>query len=297
MSATAQAGLAVTAHNNGVLNVSTFTNVSLLPPSWTDADIGAPGKPGGAVVDGTTWTVRGGGTDIWGTADQFHFVSLAFGDTGGVTAEVTGIQNTDPWAKAGVMVRDSADPGAVFADMLATSGQGVSFEWRSTAGTLPSSVTIPGVTAPVWVRLVRIGDAFSGYYRTAGSPWTQVGTTQTVAMSTPTLAGLVVTAHNNGLLNTVTFDHVAALEVTRRPIDPRPVGLPTPDASLADGGPQDNGTTDVAQPPDPSGIAGASDGIPQLPTVPSPAAEGTGAPLPDALDDPLQPAAAGLPTV
>jgi hypothetical protein len=124
-------------------------------------------------------------------------------------ARVVSVQNTDPWAKAGVMLRDSRSADAAYADVVVTPGQGVSFQCRSAAGANASSVTLPGVTAPVWVELVRAGNAFSGYYSTDGVNWTQVGTTQTIAMGATALAGLAVTAHNNNLLSAATFDNVS----------------------------------------------------------------------------------------
>ena len=211
MNPTAEAGLAVTAHNNASLCAATFTNVSLLPAGWADGDIGNPGRPGFADFDtgSGTWTLAGGGADIWGTADQFHFAYQGFTGDGSLTARVTGVQNTDPWAKAGLMFRDGSDPSAPFADVLATSGNGVSFEWRSVAGGTASSVTVPGIVAPVWVQLVRAGDTFTAAYSTDGANWAPVGDPQTVVMSPTLLTGLAVTAHNNGLLNTATFDNVS----------------------------------------------------------------------------------------
>ena len=211
MNTVAQAGLAVTAHNNDLLNTSTFSNVAVLPGGWTAGDIGGPSLPGSSCYDANsgTWTVDGGGADIWNTADQFRFTYQSFTGDGSVSAKVTSVQNTDPWAKAGVMFRASTDPSAVFADVMATPGNGVTFQWRDTYGTVPSSVNVPGITAPVWVQLVRAGDAFSASYSTDGVTWTQIGTTQTMAMSTTALAGLAVTAHNNALLNSATFGNVS----------------------------------------------------------------------------------------
>jgi hypothetical protein len=153
--------------------------------------------------------VSGGGADIWGTADQFNFVSRALAGNGSVTAQVTAIANTDAWAKAGVMLRSDDTPGSPFANVNVTAGHGVIFEWRNTAGAAAASVTIAGVVAPAWVRVTRFGNNFSGFYSTDGSHWTQIGTSQTIAMNATALAGLAVTAHNNDTLNGATFAGVA----------------------------------------------------------------------------------------
>ncbi len=214
---TARAGLAVTAHNNGLLATATFSGVSLLPADWTDADVGAPGLPGSTVFDPAsgTWTLAGGGSDIWNAADQFHFASHSLTGPGSLVARVTGVQGTDTWAKAGVMFRDSPAAGAAFADVVVTPGQGVNFQWRGSNGGALGSVGVGGVTAPVWVKLTRAGNTFTGFYSIDGFTWTQIGGAQTVAMGATAQAGLAVTAHNNGLLNTATFTL------------PAPVGVPS----------------------------------------------------------------------
>src|SRR5262249_46197922 len=124
MSGTAQVGLAVTAHNNNSLDTATFTNVavtgSTLPAGWTDADVGGPVQAGSASSpDGQSWTVNGGGADIWGGSDQFNFASQALTGDGIIVARVATlgvatVGNTDPWAKAGVMFRDGTGAGAMF---------------------------------------------------------------------------------------------------------------------------------------------------------------------------------------
>src|SRR5437868_4642245 len=45
-----------------------------LPSPWASRDIGAPAIAGSSSYNAGTFTVNAGGTDIWGTADQFHFV-------------------------------------------------------------------------------------------------------------------------------------------------------------------------------------------------------------------------------
>jgi hypothetical protein len=181
-----------------------------LPPSWSDTDIGAPAQPGSASATNGAWTVAGGGADIWGTTDQFNYVYEPFSGDGTLTALVSSQQNTDPWAKAGIMFRNDTSSGAMHVAVLATPGNGVSFQWRSSTGGPCNNQVAPGIAAPVYVKLVRNGNTFRGYYSLDGASWTQVGSDQAVGLNGQLLAGLAVTAHNNALLSTATFNDVTA---------------------------------------------------------------------------------------
>jgi hypothetical protein len=182
-----------------------------LPAGWTDADIGSPGLAGSAGFTNGNWTMTGGGADIWGASDQFNYASTAMGGDGTMMVQVTSLQNSDPgtgWSKAGLMFRNDNPAGSANVSIVATAGQGVSFQWRSTAGGQSSNSQKTGITAPVWLKLVRSAGTFTGSYSTNGSNWVQVSS-QTVTMSSNVLAGLDVTAHNNSALNTATFTNVS----------------------------------------------------------------------------------------
>ncbi len=193
----------------GSVNIATVT-IQVGPPTypagWADADIGSPGEFGSTQYNSSSgiWTVSGGGSDIWGTNDQFNFISTSVTNDGSIIAQVTSLQDTDPWAKAGVMFRNDNTPGSLFADVVITPGNGVSFQWRDVTSGSCTSVQVSAAT-PVWVKLSRSGNSFSGYYSTDGANWIQIGTSQTIAMNSVALVGLAVTAHNNGLLTTATF--------------------------------------------------------------------------------------------
>jgi len=182
-----------------------------LPSGWNDADIGSPGLAGSASDVNGNWTVTGGGSDIWNAADQFNLSSTSFGSDGGIIAKVTSLQNSDPgsgWSKAGVMFRNDTTASAVNVSIVVSAINGVNFQWRSTSGAQSSSMTIGGISAPIWLQLVRSGENFSGYYSYDGTNWVLAGTQQ-VFMNGPVLAGLAVTAHNNSALNTATFTNVS----------------------------------------------------------------------------------------
>src|SRR5262249_14808224 len=153
-----------------------------------DQDIHAPGRIGGAAYDSArgAWMVWGSGSDIWGNADQFHYAATSVRRARtAITAEITSLANTDPWAKAGVMFRDSWDAGAMFADVLATESNGVAFQWRASTGGSCGSVQVGGIPAPtpahpLSVELVKAGNAFRAFYSTDGSTWEPIGTGQTI---------------------------------------------------------------------------------------------------------------------
>ncbi len=156
------------------------------------------------------------GTDIWqdagGSFDEFGaaYRDDAAGATSTVTAQVTRMDNTNAWAKAGVFVRNDAtgtgaSPG--YAAMVATPGNGVAFQWDANGnGYLDSFSGATGVTAPVWVRLVRSGNQVSGYYSKNGTTWTKVGPTATLpGIAERQDAGLIATSHAAGVTGQFAF--------------------------------------------------------------------------------------------
>ncbi|MBK8834500.1 MAG: hypothetical protein IPO29_06445 [Anaerolineae bacterium] len=160
-----------------------------------------------------TWTINGGGTDIWGTNDKFRYTyQTASGDTT-IIARVTSVQNTNAWAKAGVMFRNGTAANAKFAMVIARPDGQVAFQWRTSTGGSASwtGALAGGTTKPKWLKLTRSGNVFRAYYSTAtGTPtsWTQVGNGVTVTMATPKV-GLALTSHNNSVLCAATFTNVS----------------------------------------------------------------------------------------
>jgi hypothetical protein len=199
--------LAVDTYGRGLWEIALSANPDLAA-GWADADIGSPGQPGDAYFDGSTWTMSGGGADIWGTADQFHFASTGFSGDVSVTAQVNGLVNTDPNAKAGVMIRDGTAANTAYAYVFVTPSGSVRFEYRMTAGAASAIAGQVGGTAPVQLRLTRAGNTFTAFTSTDGSTWTPVGSPQTIVMSAPR-GGLAVTAHNNNLIGGATFSNVS----------------------------------------------------------------------------------------
>ena len=199
-----------------------------LPSPWQHGDIGAVGQAGNATYSSGTFTVEGGGADIWGTADEFHYVYQTLAGDGEIVARVASLENTDSWAKAAVMIRDTLNADSKHAMMVVTPGNGTSFQRRpTTGGTSEHTTPGDGVTAPYWVRLVRSGSTLTGYKSSNGSSWTQVGSAS-ISMASSVYVGLAVTAHNDSTLATATFTDVSVTGSGPTPTPVPPTSTPTP---------------------------------------------------------------------
>ncbi len=213
-----------------------------LPAPWVSADVGGPALAGSASGSGSSFTVSGSGADIWNAADQFQFAFQPLAGDGTIIARVDSLQNTDPWAKAGVMLRASLAADAPFAMAVVTSGNGAAMQWRTSAGGQAANAGQGGVAAPYWVRLVRSGTevAASTAPDASGTPgaWTAIGAAQTFTGG-EMLVGLALTSHNNDVISTATFSGVA---VTTPPaavavrINFQPAGSSVPAGYLVDAG-------------------------------------------------------------
>ena len=211
-------GLAVTSHVDGEiasssganrLTIAEFDDVShnfASAPGWTAADVGAVGLPGAEAFDGTTHTLEGSGSDIWDTADAFHFKYQSLPADGTIVARVTSLTAGDPWAKAGVMIRSSTDPSSDHGFALVSRANGVAFQFRP--GVALTTVHHPGPAgqAPVWLRLTRNNTTVTAEASFDGSNWITMGSRS--ALDGPVLVGLALTSHDNTALATATFDNV-----------------------------------------------------------------------------------------
>jgi uncharacterized protein YjdB/beta-glucanase (GH16 family) len=190
------------------ITVTTNANPVGLPSPWVTSDIGATGVAGTASYSAPTFTAQGSGADIWGAADAFRFVSQTVTGDVTITARVASLGNTDGWAKAGVMVRETTAAGSTHAFTGVTASNGLAFQRRLTTGGQSEHTAGPAGTAPYWVRLTRVGNVISSFVSTTGTTWTQVGAAVTITMTSSVQVGLAVTSHNNTVLSTATFDNV-----------------------------------------------------------------------------------------
>ena len=187
--------------------VTTDVPPATLPTPWVSTDLGAVTPAGEATFANGTFTVKGSGTDIWETSDQFQYVNQPITGNAEIIAKINSLTNTNTYAKAGVMFRETLTPTSKQAMTDVSAAAGIEFLSRDTT----SGQTIfegVGGTVSKWVRLVRTGNVFTSYTSDNGTTWTQIGTARTIVMANTIYVGMAVTSHSNGTLTTGVFSDV-----------------------------------------------------------------------------------------
>ena len=179
----------------------------------------------GSFIEGPigTYTMTASGADIWNQADEFHFAYKMLTGTGSIVARIESVDNTDPWAKVGVMIRETLDAGSKFAAVYitptntdGTATNGCRFQARTdtdidaTSDSGVATTEQTAIVAPYWVKLERdISGSFRASYSANGSIWQQMSwNPQNISMSSNVYVGLVLTSHNVGVTCEATFSNV-----------------------------------------------------------------------------------------
>jgi len=178
-----------------------------LPANWGNYDVGGPSIAGSSTYSGGTYAVAGSGADIWGTSDQFQYTYTPLAGNGQMIAQVASQQDTNSYAKAGVMIRSSRDASSPYALIALTPGSGIQYQGRTTEG--GSASLVAGPTNANWVKLVRSGNTITGYTSPDGTTWTELSATTYSSLNSNVLVGLAVSSHDNTQTGTATFSNVS----------------------------------------------------------------------------------------
>ncbi len=169
---------------------------------------GGPARSGQGCTSMTIPPVGPGGEAV---SDNFYFVRQPLAGNGSITVRITSLTgllppanpNTPvgpnapidtrpglvPWAKAGIIIKESTQPGSAYAAMMVTADHGVRMQDDYTNDTAGQ----PGAVSPAsprWLRLTRSGDTITGYDSADGTHWIQVGTVRLAGLPSTVQAGL-----------------------------------------------------------------------------------------------------------
>jgi len=186
-----------------VNNVADFSGNPIAPNSqatftvgdYIAQDIGNPAISGTSSVAGNGYAVSGSGTNIAGTSDQFAFNYRQVSGDFDVRLRVDSLTTEQSWAKAGLMARETLAANARHASAFATENiNGAYFASRMTVGgNTTNAGSFPVGYPNTWLRLRRVGNAFTGYASLDGQNWMQLGTVTMSAPASLFYVGMAVT--------------------------------------------------------------------------------------------------------
>ena len=178
-----------------------------VPDDWKVEGIGRQAQPPTATWRKGSFFLNAQCHDLWDTTDDALFVHREPMAAGQITARVVSMIPTDAWSKAGVMIRESMEPGARHAIMVVTPGQGSAFQRRDNPGETTKHVGGPAVSAPYWVRLRWFKGEVVASASQDGKNWKETGRA-TMPFGGLLLPGLCLSGHNAGQMGAASFDQV-----------------------------------------------------------------------------------------
>jgi TolB protein len=194
-----------------VLVASAFAETGKFGVFTNSDDVGAPPIKGSAEFDASTgeYKITGSGTDIWGKADQFHYVWREMSGNFAVTATAKFLTDGIAHRKAVIMLRKSLDADSPFVH-LAIHGDGApTLQFRNTKAANANTVDFPIEGPGTWkLKLVRQGTTLTVWIAKDGAPLREVGNTIN-QLGSPVLVGLGVSSHTQEAVNTVLFSDVS----------------------------------------------------------------------------------------
>ena len=158
--------------------------------------------------------------------DSFYFVHQPLAGNGSLTAAISSLRgtgplpyaptgaakhhhgsipepSTQPWAKAGILIKAGTGPGSPYAAIMLTAGHGVRMQYDFTHD-IAGPPAAASATSPRWLRLARSGDTVTGYSSADGRHWSTAGTVHLAGLPATAQAGLFV-ASPDYLFDTQSF--------------------------------------------------------------------------------------------
>jgi ABC-type transport system involved in multi-copper enzyme maturation permease subunit len=188
---------------------------------------------GRSVVGGPSIPVGPGGV---GVADTFYFVHRPLAGDGSITVRITSLTGVvapggnrhaagnplagthpglEPWAKAGLIIKQGTAPGSAYAAVMVTGAHGVRMQFNYTHDAAGRRGPV-SPASPRWLRLTRSGETLTAYESADGTHWTWVGTARLPGLPSTVQAGLFVASpvfsHGGGgaaSLATAVVDHLS----------------------------------------------------------------------------------------
>jgi hypothetical protein len=176
----------------------------------TSGDVGNPAIKGSTTFDAATGEYRmtGAGANMWARDDQFQYAWREMTGNFTVTATFRFLGEGAPHRKAGIVVRQSLDADATYADAVVHGDGMPALQWRSRKGENTNTFNLPfDGPGTFTVKLARAGVRLTMFVGKNGAEPREVVRTE-VSFQGPVLVGLGVCSHDAAKSDTAVFSNV-----------------------------------------------------------------------------------------
>lgn len=176
------------------------------PSIWTNVDIGNKLLGGYVSYDSATsiYTIDGAGAGIDETNTQFTYMTTPWTGDVELTTRVLSQTISDPNAKAGIMIMETASVNSSYVMVGITQGRGLVFQYKQNG--MVTTIEGDNYNFPVYLKLRRVGNVFDAFYSYTKTTWTKIGTV-TMGLNSNINIGLFSTPANASSISTATFDN------------------------------------------------------------------------------------------
>ena len=172
-------------------------------------DVGGPAIAGSTTYDAAaqTYTMSAGGTNMWGTRDEFQFAWRRMSGDFTVRAHVEFVgSGVDPHRKIGIIVRKGLEPDAPYVDAVLHGDGLTSLQHRQAAGG-PTATIAAEITHADVLELKREGRRYVMGAATFGQPMVHTEF-HGPDLGDEVYVGLFACSHNAAVKETATFTNV-----------------------------------------------------------------------------------------
>lgn len=181
-------------------NLGIFTN---------SGEIGSPAIKGAAEFSNGEYRITGSGANMWAKQDQLEYVWKEVPGNFTATATVKFLGTGAEHRKAGIVLRQSLDADAPYADVVIHGNGMPALQWRPRQGEDTNTFDLPfDGPATYNIKMVRNGVRVYLYLGKNGAEPKEMFHTE-VTLRNPVLVGLGVCSHDAAAKDTVVFSGVS----------------------------------------------------------------------------------------
>ena len=199
-----------------IMTEFTVTVTEVLEADWKFEDIGGSFKEGyPASLGDQVYSISTFGTGISGVSDHCSYLYKEKTGAQRIVARVASIEDRGSASQAGIMFRESTDPGSLYMLYTATAYEGIKLQYRWDDNSDPVvEISNPAITPPCWLKLTRDEfNYFSAAYSLDGETWIPHGEFD-VPLHLPTTALVGLTATSGFNEGTSLFENVELTVIT-----------------------------------------------------------------------------------